>query len=238
MAIKDIFNFSKAPVPTDNSVAPANPDPTKDITGDKPVSTPTPDPTKPVSPLDGFSDLWQTVKVEDGENDTDLSSIIKIDQAKIAEAMNNISFSQVIGQEDLAKISEGGEAAQTAFVSALDKVSKAVFSQSMVANATLIQQAITQAGDKIDKRTSNALRNNQIKDSVRGINPILNHPSFAPIASALESQLAAKYPTASPEDIKTKAAEYLNSFASELTKDTTKVADADKGFNWDKYLEL
>lgn len=177
----------------------------------------TTEPEKEISPMDSFKSLWDTNDT-DSDDDTDLSSIITIDEDKIRETVGSIDFSKVVDADMLAKINEGGEGATAAFLAAMNKMAQTTFSQSMIANATLTKKALEAANTKLDKRTSNALRNSKISEGVDSISPVLSHSSVAPLVNLVKSELAAKYPTATSEEITKQANSYFTEFANQLTK--------------------
>lgn len=232
MSIFDIFRSS----PTSTAAAPATGTGTQP--GELQNNTP-PEPTDPVSSLDTFKDLWQN-DAEGGETADDLETdaLFTIDAEKINDTVSKINFAQVLDAETLGKISEGGEEAQRAFALSLNKVAQQVFSQSMLANATLVKQALSGAQEKFDKRAQQTYRQTQVSDTVRESNPAFKHPSVAPMIAALETQLAHKYPTASPAEISQKAQAYFTDFADAIRAPEKKAAETKiDGTDWEAFFQ-
>jgi hypothetical protein len=181
-----------------------------------------------VSGLDAFKDLWNNESTEGEEGDTfDPSSSLNVDPKAIQEAVSQIDFSQVLDKETLSQISEGGEGAQQAFAKSMNSIAQHVFSQSMIANATMVKQALSNSTGAVDGRIKNQLRQSKVSESVRNTNPeVYNHPSVAPIMEAMEGQLLRKYPTASPEEISQKANQWFEKFADEIAAPKRKQAES------------
>lgn len=172
-----------------------------------------------VSGLDAFKDLWDnSSEGSEGENSQnyDPSSSLNIDPKAIQEAVSQVDFSQVLDREVLGQISEGGEAAQQAFAKSMNSIAQHVFSQSMIANATLVKQALSQSTNAFDSRAQEMMRRSKIDETVTSSNPAFKHPSAKPIVDAMQSQLAKKYPQASPGEIAEKANQWFEEFASEV----------------------
>ena len=229
MSIFNMFKSAPAPTPTE-SASTTNSNATQG-TGD-PEQVPT-------STLDSLKDLWDTKNADGAEptNPGDLGSLLDIDPAKIQETVNAVDFSQVIPADTMNKIAEGGEQAQHAFAAAMNKVAQTVFSQSMIANATLVQRALANAEERIDARANNLMRSNQISETVSGDNEVFRHPAVVPIVKGLENQLAAKYPTASAAEISSKALGMFKELATSIRgEDPKNKAAAKGGTDWDSWL--
>lgn len=175
--------------------------------------------TGQVSGLDAFKDLWDNApEGSEGENSQnyDPSSFLNVDPKAIQEAVSQVDFSQVLDRETLAQISEGGEGAQQAFAKSMNSIAQHVFSQAMIANATLVKQALAQSTSSFDARAQELLRQSEIDRTVTSSNPALKHPSAKPIVDAMRQQLASKYPQASSEEIAQKAQQWFEEFANEF----------------------
>lgn len=188
--------------------------------------------TGEVSGLDAFKDLWDN-KTEgeegkEGADPQDPSAFLNIDPKAIQDAVSKVDFAQVLDAETLGQISEGGEAAQQAFSKSMNSIAQHVFSQSMIANATLVKQALAQSTGAFDSRAQEVLRKSQIDQTVSGSNPAFNHPSAKPIVESMQAQLAKKYPQASPQEISDKANQWFQEFANEVGAPQRKQAASNK----------
>lgn len=176
-----------------------------------------------VSGLDAFKDIWQNEPVKEGEQEDpeaayDPSAGLNINPEEIQKQVAQMNFAQVLDTQTLAKIGEGGEEAQKAFAESLNKVSQYVFSQSMIANATLVKQALANSSGVFDARAERLLKQSKISDATSSQNPVFNHPAAQPMVKALQEQLARKHPQASHEEIAQKANQMFASLAEEFTK--------------------
>ena len=184
-----------------------------------------------VSGLDAFKDLWNNDagdKEGGKEKEFDPSSSLNIDPAAIQKAVAEIDFSQVMDKDTVAKIAEGGDGAQAAFATSMNSLAQHVFSQSMIANATLVKQALSQSTGAFDSRAQQLMRQDKISSTVKDSNPAFKHPSAAPIVEAMQSQLSKKYPTASPQEISEKATQWFGEFASEIQAPERKKKESQK----------
>lgn len=224
MSIMDFFRGG--PAPAQEPAQPATPaqptEPTAPANPADPASSGNPAPQGESSALDAFKDIWNNEPAKEGEPDPnaayDPSASLNINPEEIQKAVSSIDFTQTLTPDTLAAISEGGEGAQKAFASALNQVSQHVFSQSMIANATLVKQALAQSTSAFDSRAEQLLRQSRVSDEVSKTNPVFNHPVAKPMVHALEQQLMRKYPQASHEEIAKQANQMFASFADEFSK--------------------
>jgi len=214
-----------------SSTPPAAAAPTPDAALEAPVTpeTPAAPASEPeVSPMDALTKLWETAPegTEDPSAATSLESLITIDPDEIAKTVGGMDFASAIPGDTFEAIGEGGEGAQKAFSNALNTVAQQVFQQAMIANATLTKQALSNAVPTLDRRAEATLKRTQVAQQVSDANPVLSHPSFKPMISAIESQLVAKYPTATPAEISAQANSYFADFADKLkAQDAPQVPD-------------
>lgn len=239
MSIMDFFrggNQQQAPaVPTGEGshVSPANP------SMDNPAK-PNPEPEK--LGLDKFEELFKPIDPNDpnAPKDFDPSNIFNIDPAKINEAVQNINFSDVITSEMMTKINEGGEGAMQAMAQAMNAVAQKTFSTSILANAKMTENALTIANQHLGSKFDRQIKQNKVADSLRTANPALDHPAAKPIVTALEGQLALKYPQASAEELTKMAQSYLESFAgiaSGHIKEDPKPQSA-SDVDWEEFMKM
>ena len=160
------------------------------------------------APLDAFAGLWQTAPELDengnpvkAETPKDLTNLLTIDPAKIGEAASKVNFSSAITPEQIEAITAGGEEAQKAFVEAMNSVSQQVFSQSLVANASLLQEALSKTDVIIDRKTDESIKRHNISDKITGSNELLAHPAVSPLVEVVKSNLTSKFPDATPQEI-------------------------------------
>lgn len=203
------------------------------------------DPTTNVSqnPMSKFDDLWKPTLGADGKPVQsaafDPNTMFNIDPAKVAETAKQFNFSQQVPAEVMQRIAQGGEDGVKASMEAITIASQAAFAQSMMGAAKLVQQGIATAMPAVDSRVNESVRRTQVSSALREANPLLATPFAAPIISAIENQIVAKYPTATPAELKTLAQEAMVGFAQQLTghipKPTEQAAPGE--VDWEKYLK-
>jgi len=218
-------------IPEGTGVAPAG-NPTAPAT----PAAAAPETTK--SPLDAFEKIW--------ENDPNAASSsdkfsFNVDPKKLQEAAGKTNFAGILNQETMAKIAAGGEDAVGAFQDSLNKVAQQVYAQSAFASTKMIEAAISKAQESFESRIPSLVKKYQVSDSIRTKNDALSHPAAAPIVSAMEHQLAQKYPDATASELTAMAEQFLDSFATAVnstkqaaTEETTKGSKADT--DWSTFL--
>ena len=214
MSIMDIFK--SAPPAEAAPAAPAASGTLGTAPAGDPVAPTSAEPAVEVSPMDTYKDLWDTASNDAVDTATDPSAGITIDPTKIAETVKGIDFAGAIDPNTQELLAAGGEGAQQAFVAALNSVSQSVFSQAMIASATLTKEAIANAAPVFDTRAQTLLKHNQIAEHNVTANANLAHPSVAPMVKAIETQMAAKHPTASAKEVSDLAQAYLTEFSSHI----------------------
>jgi hypothetical protein len=172
-------------------------------------------PATPVdeSPLAEFSTLWEPAPADTNAPIEPGSLYASVDPAKMLAAAKKVNFAQSIPQEVLAKITAGGADAGPALMQVLNEVSQRSYAQATLAASKMIDTAIKQSQDVSNDRLPSLIKKHAVSDSIRQANPALQHPGAAPILQALETQFTAKYPTATVDEIKTLASNYLVQFS-------------------------
>lgn len=166
-------------------------------------------PAEPASPMDQFSELWQS---DPNQKATD--PLIAIDPKQLADAARKTDFTKIVNPELAQKVAAGGEEAVQAMMQMLNQVSQGVYAQSAFAASKLVEQALAKAQDKIAADIPAHVKRLQVSDTLRSENPVFNHPAASPILGAIESQLTVKFPNSSASEITSMAKQYLESFAN------------------------
>lgn len=188
------------------------------------------------SPLDNFADLWKNDPKQQQQQPTGFGPI---DPKTFADAAQKLDFSQIIKPENLAAISQGGEAATRAFAESMNGVAQAVYAQSAHATTQLIDSALAKAEASFAAKIPTLIKSHNLTNGLTTENPALSHPAAAPILGALQQQLTLKYPNATEAELKSMAGDYLKNFASLVTPaPTTPQSKAETGTDWDAYFKL
>lgn len=230
----------QAPANTPGSIPPTAPNtgavaPSTAPNGVIPVA-PKPDAT----PLDQFADLWKNEPTD--PNAPQSAGIFgNVDPKKFMEAAGKIDFTKVVTPEQLQQITAGGEDAMKAFASALNSVAQTTYAQSAFAATKITEQAVNRARDSFLAELPQHIKKQVAGDSLRKENPVFSNPAVAPIISALESQLAVKYPQASSNELTEMAKKYVEALGTSFgpkpqsPQDTSGIKGS-KDFDWDAYL--
>ena len=204
-----------------------------------PAATPAPAPA-PAAQEDDFAkfkDLWN---VDPNANSDKNAPIFgEVDPAKLQEAAGKINFAQVIPADTMQKITAGGQEGAEAFALAMNKITQASYAQSALATTKIVEQALAKQQEKFEKMIPDIVKRNTVSNTLRADNPLFSRPEVAPIIGALEFQLTAQYPNATPTEISTMAVDYLKGLAkvvSPPSKDSASDGKSGKDdFDWDAF---
>lgn len=188
------------------------------------------------SPLDQYTELWKNDPTKKADQS---STVFNVDQQKLLEAASKVDFTKAITPDMLAAIKAGGEGANEAFIDAINKVSQLNYAQSTLAASKIVEQALAQAEVKFAERVPNMIKRQQASDSLITANPALSHPAAQPIIYAIQHQMAAKYPDATPTELQRMATEYLENFANlamPKKPETTKSQSVKNETDWSEWL--
>lgn len=204
---------------------------------------PNPDPNaKPAeaTPFADFAELWQPVKTDPNAPAPQSGVFGEIDPKKFQEAAGKIDFGKVVSPEMLAAISAGGEGAQQAFVTAMNKIAQGVYAQSAFATTKIVEQALNKSKESFLSELPTHIKKQTVTDSLRAENPIFNNPAVAPIISALEAQMTVKYPNATAPEITAMARQYVEQLGTSFAPKPKAESSAKKGkgeTDWSTFLQ-
>lgn len=161
------------------------------------------------SPLAAFEKLFETVPVDDknplpvGLGDAVFGNA---DPAKIAESLKNLDLASNISPELIAKLGIQDPAALNAVLNAnsqnlLQTVLPLIFKS--------VDQAVGQMGNRVSDHLPKHVRQTVVADKLLVDNPQLNNPAILPVVTAIQQQVEAKFPNASPAEVQAKIEQYL-----------------------------
>lgn len=164
------------------------------------------------SPLDGYKDIWQTPAAK-GAQET-LVPTITADPTAMMKAAQGYDFTKGMDPEMLQKATSGDA---TAFATVVNSAVQAGFAAAATAAANITKGALQEQARKFESEYApNMLRNASITNKVSETVSLANDPAAAPIVSALRTQLSAKFPQASADEIATHVNSYLTEFAGSI----------------------
>jgi len=256
MSLFDMFNAAPAPVATPvatpaaptplgsptvpGNLPPASGLPAAETTGTAangvvPAEVITPV-AEPVSPMVEFEKLWEPV-AKSGEPSAQPQ---KLDPAKLKEIVSKATLTNAVTPEMLTAVTAGGEGAQEAFMSALNSVGQTVLMQATLASNKITEQAVEAAILKQQAEIPNLIRTQSAAAQLRTENPLFSNPAITPVIQAVEQQLAAKNPEATPQELTAMAKNFVTtmaeSFAPAPAPATTAVGGATPQ-DWEAYFK-
>lgn len=202
MSIFDSFRIRSNP-------APARVEPT---VADTPAPAPTANVAKPAptSPLENHATLWQAPEKPPVE--PTLAPTMNIDPAKIAEVAKQVNFTQNFDPAMLAKAA-GGDAESLALL--INQAAQNGYATALQSTGAIIRTALDAQGKRLTDTVAPALiRDNAIREEVSRNIALADHPAARPIVDSLTKQISAKFPAATPAEVNTHVAAYLNDFAT------------------------
>jgi len=190
---------------------PANPtNPTVPLDSSNPTATTQVTQAAPEG-LDKFKDMW-TIPADQLPKPPE-SAFAGVTPEALQQVAGKTDFSKVVTPELMSKISAGGEEAAAAMITAINLVAQQTYAQSAGASMKLIETALGKQREQFQAELPNIIKQQTVTESLRNSNPIFNHPAAAPMLDTLQKQIQLKNPTATADQIKRQAEEYLISFA-------------------------
>lgn len=161
--------------------------------------------------LDKFTDMWNLTDAEKPK--APVSPFEGVTPEALQQVAGKTDFSKVVTPEMMSAISAGGEQAAAAMIQALNAVAQQTYAQSAGASIKLIENALDKQRQQFQAELPNLIKQQTVTENLRNSNPIFNHPAAAPMLDTLQKQLQLKNPTATAEQIRKQAEDYLVSFA-------------------------
>lgn len=189
------------------------------------------------APMEKFKELW-TPPAPSKDNEGEQGGG-QIDPQKLMEAAARVDFTKVVDAESMAKIAGGGEEAAQTLVALLNKTAQQVYGQSTVVTSKIVEQAVAQARDQFIAQIPDVIRKQGARAAVFEKNPAFSNPAIAPLIEAQVSQLALKYPKATPGELEGMAKEYLQEMATLINPAKSDASSnkktANDGDDWSTY---
>ena len=137
------------------------------------------------------------------------------------------------------RIEAGGPEAFQAMMEAMNKTAQQVYGQSTVVTSKIVEQAVSQAREQFIAQIPDVIRKQGARAAVFEKNPAFSNPAVAPLIEAQVSQLALKYPKATPGELEGMAREYLQDMAALInpmkSDASAKKGTANDGDDWSSY---
>jgi hypothetical protein len=189
------------------------------------------------SPEDKFEKLWETTPPDPNKPPGD-DSQNNLTPEKMLEAAGKVDFKRVLDPESLRKISAGGDEAVAALADLLNKTAQTVYGQSTVVAQKLIETQVQKARDDFAAQLPGLVKKQNMQDTLLTENPAFKKPSVAPVVTAIQNQLAEKYPRATASELNQMAKDFLKQAAEDFNPTPKKEPTAaERGVDWDSWVE-
>lgn len=173
------------------------------------------EPKEPKSPLADFEGLWNSDPKKDAPQVSLGDFAFNVDRTKITQAAKGMDFTKAVTPEVMEAIKAGGDGAMAAMLTAMNTMSQEVMQNAILVSAGIVEGGIKSAGANTEKLLPSLVRKSNISNALREDNPLWSNPATAPMLSMLESQLARKFPNATPAEITENAKKYIEGFVKE-----------------------
>lgn len=183
---------------------------------------------KQTSPLDPFSDFWDTGEAKPAESgNTQTGNQPNNQQQQIqnrdaspdfAKIAKNIDFSRVLNRDQVTK-ALGGDA--DSFMAVINSAVQAATAASMRAAHQMNTKSSKDTQASILSSLPSEFRKISLLDT-KSSNEALNHPAARPLVDSVRVQMALKYPDATTEELQEKAEQYVSAVFGEVSKGATK----------------
>lgn len=195
-----------------------------------PEQNPTPQNPNPVSPNAEFADLWTMNNTQSNQ-----APNFKLNPQQLNQVTGNLNFAKSVNQDDLAKIVQGGEEAVGALVNVLNSVGREIFSTNAQFSSHMTEAGYNSAQQAIDRGLPNLVKKQFTQNELFQANPKLREPALQPLVMAIQSQIAQKYPNASPQEVNGMVDKYFSEVVSKsFSKDSeSPQAQSGKSNNYD-----
>ena len=201
----------------------------------QPVAPAVVEPAVPDSPLAEFSKLWEDAPID--PNKPTPTAPTPLDAEAVQKAVAKTDFSQSITPETLAAIAAGGEEAQKAFAQAMNQTAQQVMVQSTMVNEKLTQKAIKDALAANQVTMQDQVRAQAVADHAKTQNPVFSDPAVKPVIEATQSQLIAKFPNATPQEITTMTQNFIIAMGTEFApKEPINDNSGQDQTDWSKFI--
>lgn len=177
------------------------------------TSNPTATPPEPANPLDNFKPLWETDPKAVPAADPLAAPLFNGDPNKIAEAASKMDFLAKVPQDVMAKAMSGD--AQS-FAQVIQFVAQQSLSASAQLSAATIEQGTRRNNERLLETLPQRVRDIQLSQ-MQSENPVLQHPATQPFLNMVRSQIQAKNPGMSPQQIQKEAESHVLGLATAIS---------------------
>lgn len=160
------------------------------------------------SPMETYKDLWQPPEQVKEENPP-----VVLDSKSLLEAAVKTDFTRILDKDAVALVAKGGEGAIEALMQIVNQVGQASYGQSLVSTQKMIDKAVQEATTKVNNTLPGQVKRQTLNNALVQDNPNFSNPLVEPVVSAIQSQLALKYPNSTVGELQKMAKEVLGGVA-------------------------
>src|SRR5256885_3207424 len=228
-------------IPPEDNINPPDPnDPNKRIDPNK---------KKPEEndPMLDFGKLWEDPPVDPNNPPPEKPTTFlpKIDPAKIAETLGKIDFSKAITPEESAAIKAGGDNAQAAHLSVLNKSLRQSMMTMFNVATRLVEQGLSNAEGRFLGKVPDHVKDIMVSNDLTANDPLMSNPAFAPLVESTRQRFQEKFPKATPAQISKATKAYIQELVKSATApekidepdNTKKLATGATDADWSKWIE-
>lgn len=192
---------------------------------------PTPQTPNPESPNDKYAQLWDTSNLQAGQ-----APNFKLPPEKLQQVTSGLDFTKSIQQADLEKIAQGGVEAVGALQSILTSFGQDLFAKSAQFSAHMTESGYNVASQGLQRDMPTMVRNQLASNELYAGNEKLRNPALKPLMDSMQSQFAAKFPSATAQEINSMVTDYMSTvvagaFAPTPTVDPRAKSDGAQDFS-------
>lgn len=195
------------------------------------------------TPLDAFAKLWETPATDPNAPSQDPNNYFAtLDPAKVMESAKKVNFAnQQVTPEMLAEVAKGGPDAVKVMLGLINQSSQAVYGQSALATASIVQKALDAQREQFQKQLPGLLKSHLVTDSLATENPIFTNPALAPMVEMARNQVLQKFPNATQTEVKQQVVTFFNAMQSALAPKSVKAGSGNsstggENTDWDAWL--
>lgn len=194
----------------------------------------------PADTFSGYSKIFDPIDPKNAPKAFDVNSIH--DLSKLPEALKEQNYLAGTPKEEIDAIVAGGEGAVAALGKMLNRALQVATAQAITASGELVKNGVAKSMPEVNSMISSQFRDQQIRDEIGTVNPLLTNPAFTPIVDSIRQTLQTKFPTASPKEIAGLTNEYFQQMGKVMnggnSNPNAQSSAKPQETDWNNYMSL
>jgi hypothetical protein len=225
-----------APAPTPNPNPNANTPPIPGVDPNNPTMPAGGGTAPPQDPFKDFQGMWD---IDPTKLTPDTPVFANIDQAKVMESARKAQFLPQMTPEQKTLIEAGGPQAFQVMQQILQSAAANVYGNSALATSKMIDQALEVQRKRFEEMLPGMLTKHQVSSALQEDNPIFSNPQLAPMVEGVKTAILAKFPNATPSELKQQVATYFNTVGAQFApKPAVSAASKQADTDWEKFWQV